>query len=94
MSVIDKLGALQNTVNAITSVARHELRDAYEQGRADAIDKVYEIAKTKMDLLMQQTQGRRNGKIHAMYCMQALEFMRETVLELKEQSNGNNDFSN
>lgn len=59
----------------------------YNKGRADAIYECYAKAKTMMDELSYQSQGRRNGKMHRLYCLQALDFLRQVTEQLKEQIN-------
>lgn len=51
--------------------------------RARAIDECYMKAKTMMEELVCLNQGRRNGKTHRMYCIQALEFLRQVADQLK-----------
>ena len=51
--------------------------------RNKAVDECYMKAKTMMEELAYQSQGRRNGKTHRLYCMQALEFLRQVAKELE-----------
>lgn len=60
-----------------------ELQKCREYGYNKAIDECYMKAKTMMEELAYQNQGRRNGKTHRVYCIQALEFLRQVVEELK-----------
>lgn len=61
-----------------------DLKAAYNKGRVDAIEEIYAKTKSKIEWLLEHYQGRRNGKTHAMYCMQALDFMHEFAKELQE----------
>lgn len=68
-----------------------ELQKCREYGYNKAIDDCYMKAKTMMEELAYQNQGRRNGKTHRLYCMQALEFLRQVAEELKGVQNGRFD---
>lgn len=78
---------------AIVGGGRHSLltatqiNEAYQQGRADAIEECYMKAKTMMDDIRYHSSNKRVGKAHAMYCVQALEFLRQVAEQLKEQNN-------
>ena len=61
------------------SLHEREVREV----RAKAIDDCYMKAKTMMEELVCLNQGRRNGKTHRMYCIQALEFLRQVAEELR-----------
>lgn len=59
----------------------------YRQGRADAINECYMKAKTKMDELRYHYSNKRAGKTQSLYCLQALDFLRQVAEELKEKKN-------
>ena len=67
--------------NAIQKLAKYENEE--QEIRAKAIDECYMKAKTMMEELVCQNQGRRNGKTHRMYCIQALEFLRQIAEEMR-----------
>lgn len=67
-----------------------EVTKAREQGYAKAIDDCYMKAKTMMEELVCLNQGRRNGKTHRMYCIQALEFLRQVAEEFATDINVGN----
>ncbi len=59
------------------------LNMGYTKGYRKAIDDCYMKSKTMMEELAYQNQGRRNGKTHRVYCIQALEFLRQVAEQLK-----------
>ena len=60
-----------------------DIKELARNARNKAIDECHMKAKTMMEELAYQSQGRRNGKTHRLYCMQALEFLRQVAKELK-----------
>ena len=68
--------------------SEHLLNMGYTKGYNKAIDECYMKAKTLMEELVYQNQGRRNGKAHRLYCMQALEFLRQVAEQMKGEQNG------
>ena len=76
----------------IGKIDAHELKcrivDMVQAERNKAIYECYMKAKTMMEELAYQNQGRRNGKIHRMYCMQALDFLRQVAEQMKGEQHG------
>ena len=105
MCVFRKGEDMANSLRAKLSKLRHDghITDAEYQAfikkmdghdreiRNKAIDECYMKAKTMMEELAYQNQGRRNGKTHRLYCVQALEFLRQVAKELKGVQNDNTD---
>lgn len=72
----------------IKAFTENELTEYKAKIRAEVIEECYTKAKTMMDELSYQNVGRKNGKMHRIYCIQALDFLRQVVELLKEQKNG------
>ena len=62
---------------------RNQYDKGYKAGYENAIDECYMKAKTMMEELSYKYRGRRNGKTHRVYCIQALEFLRQVAKEMK-----------
>lgn len=76
-----------NTGECCDKCALGILEEYEREVRSKAIDDCFVKAKTMMDELFYQNQGKRNGKTHRLYCVQAMEFLRQVAEQLKVGGN-------